>query len=210
MGEETVHSPSSNPEGKKIPRGALTQILEDLRHGDLAGRERLVAVVYEDLRELATGQLRRERAGHTLQPTALVHEAFLRLFGGDATWENRSHFFGAAAEAMRRILVDYARRRQALKRGGGVAPVELGDDAAETDAEASTVLAVDEALSGLAAHDDRKRKLVELRYFAGLTMEEAAETLGISLATAKRDWTFAKAWLFRELGERGASVSLEE
>jgi RNA polymerase sigma factor (TIGR02999 family) len=213
MSDETAHIPDTPPARGGIPSGALTRIIEDLRHGDMEARERLVALVYEDLRELAAAHLRRERVGHTLQPTALVHEAFLRLFGdAGAAWENRAHFFGAAGEAMRRILVDFARRRQALKRGGGMEPPPGLDDAAGaemvTDEHAATVLAVDEALNGLAAHDGRKRKLVELRFFAGLTMEEAAETLGISLATAKRDWAFAKAWLHRALGENNLSRGL--
>ncbi len=212
MGDQKAHDPESTPEGYKIPSGPLTQLLEELRHGDTQARGRLVAAVYEDLRELAAVHLRGERVGHTLQPTALVHEAFLRLFGsGGSAWENRAHFFGAAGEAMRRILVDFARRRRALKRGGDRAPLHEGaaTEEAVTDEHAATVLAVDEALNGLAAHDERKRRLVELRFFAGLTIEEAAETLGISLATAKRDWTFAKAWLFRELSDSSGSVALD-
>jgi RNA polymerase sigma factor (TIGR02999 family) len=200
MGDGTAHNPGTPPGAGDLPSGALTQILGELRHGDVKARERLVALVYDDLRELAAMYLRRERAGHTLQGTALVHEAFIRLFGsGEAAFENRAHFFGAAGEAMRRILVDLARRRQALKRGGGAERTEL-NEVGEADDESATVLAVDEALDDLARHDQRKRKLVELRYFAGLTMEEAAETLDISLATAKRDWAFAKAWLYRRLG----------
>ena len=214
MDAETAHQPDSQPEGGDIPSGALTRILADLRHGDMEARERLVGLVYEDLRELAAVHLRRERVGHTLQPTALVHEAFLRLFGSaGSAWENRAHFFGAAGEAMRRVLVDFARRRQAAKRGGGAEPVDVGDvavgDERAADEHAATVLAVDEALNGLAAHDERKRKLIELRFFAGLTMEEAAETLEISLATAKRDWTFAKAWLFRKLGDHRGSAAID-
>lgn len=209
MGDETAHGPNLHSEGGDIPGGALTRILADLRHGDVEAQGQLAALVYEDLRELAAMHLCRERVGHTLQPTALVHEAFLRLFGNVGSgWENRAHFFGAAGKAMRRILVDYARRRQALKRGGGAETVDVGD-VAMADEQTATVLAVDEALNGLAAHDERKRKLVELRFFAGLTMEEAAETLGVSLATAKRDWTFAKAWLFRELGDRSGSIALD-
>lgn len=209
MGDETAHDPSLRPEGGEIPAGELTRILADLRHGDTEAQGQLAALVYDDLRELAAAHFRRERVGHTLQPTALVHEAFLRLFGNvGSVWENRAHFFGAAGEVMRRILVDYARRRQALKRGGGAETVDVGD-VAMPEEDAATVLAVDEALNSLAAHDERKRKLVELRFFAGLTMEEAAETLGVSLATAKRDWTFAKAWLFRELGDRSGSIALD-
>lgn len=214
MEDETAHKLGNDSDGGNIPSGAMTRILDDLRHGNEEARERFVVLVYSDLRELAAAHLRRERVGHTLQPTALVHEAFLRLFGNvETSWENRAHFFGAAGEAMRRILVDFARRRQALKRGGGVEAVAGTDEAAVAQAvtgqHAATVLAVDEALNGLAIHDERKRKLVELRFFAGLTMEEAAKTLGISMATAKRDWAFAKAWLFRELGDRSGSIVLD-
>jgi RNA polymerase sigma factor (TIGR02999 family) len=129
------------------------------------------------------------------------------LFGSaEAVYENRAHFFGAAGEAMRRVLVDLARRRQAAKRGGEARRVELSDETASDD-QATMILSVDEALKDLAAYDDRKRQLVELRFFAGLTLEEAAETLGVSLATAKRDWSFAKAWLFRALGDCTESLT---
>jgi len=185
--------------------GEVTRILADLRHGDGSARERLVALVYADLRKLAAMHLRRERKEHTLQPTALVHEAFLRLFGSaGAAWENRAHFFGAAGEAMRRILVDVARRRKAVKRGGGDPP-DTPVEARDAEDHMTTILAVDQALTRLAVEDNRKRRLVELRFFAGLTLEEAAETLGISQVTAKRDWAFAKAWLRRELGPARAT-----
>jgi len=201
MDGERGHNESCSPPGGGNPAGALTQILADLRHGDVEARGRLVPIVYDELRELAAVHLRGERTGHTLQPTALVHEAFLRLFGNIGSgWENRAHFFGAAGEAMRRVLVDYARRRNATKRGGGVRRAALLDQAA-ADIHVTRILAVDEALDRLAVQDERKRKLVELRFFAGLTLEEAAATMDISLRTAKRDWAYAKAWLYRELAD---------
>jgi RNA polymerase sigma factor (TIGR02999 family) len=190
--------PQSRP---RLPTGAVTRILEDLRHGDLEAREKLVALVYDELRELAALHLKGERTGHTLQPTALVNEAFLRLFGGSqASWENRAHFFGAAGQAMRRVLVDHARRKRAAKRGAGAPPDELKDAAAD-EIQLARILAVDHALIRLGEQDERKRRLVELRFFAGLSIEQAARTLVVSLATAKRDWAYAKAWLYRELRE---------
>jgi len=201
MEGRTAHDESQIPRGDQNSAGVLTQILADLRHGDVEARGRLVAVVYDELRELAAVHLRGERTGHTLQPTALVHEAFLRLFGNVGShWENRGHFFGAAGEAMRRILVDYARRRNAAKRGGGTGPTPLLEGPS-ADTNAARILAVDEALERLGWDDERKRKLIELRFFAGLTLEEAARTLDVSLATAKRDWAYAKAWLYRELAD---------
>ncbi len=196
-----AHGPNSRDGEGRVPAGAVTRILEELRHGDLEARERLVALVYDELHQLAAIHLRSERTGHTLPPTALVNEAFLRLFGeSGSSWENRAHFFGAAGQAMRRVLVDYARRRSAAKRGSGLAPEELRDEPAD-EVQVERILAVDGALEQLGAEDERKRKLVELRFFAGLSMEEAATALDVSLATAKRDWAYAKAWLYRELRE---------
>ena len=178
----------------------LTQILSDLRMDRTGARAELFAVVYGQLRRLAASQMRGERADHTLQPTALVHEAFFRLFGANQTpFENRGHFFRAASEAMRRILVDHARQRQAVKRGGGRRRVELQEVSEEPADRSEDVLAVDEALQKLACSDPRKGRLVELRFFGGLTSEEAAAVLGISERTAKRDWSYAKAWLHREM-----------
>jgi RNA polymerase sigma factor (TIGR02999 family) len=180
----------------------MTQILQAAGRGDRRAVEDLLPLVYDELRSLAAARMRSELAGHTLQPTALVHEAWLRL-GGEAQprWQNRAHFFGAAAEAMRRILIDHARRRCALRHGGGqvrldVDDLELADVSAASDDQ---LLAVHEALDRLAAEDSRKAELVKLRYFVGLTIEEAAQALGISAPTAKRDWTYARAWLFREI-----------
>jgi RNA polymerase sigma factor (TIGR02999 family) len=176
----------------------VTLILQRIEQGDPRAAAELLPLVYEELRRLAAQKMAHEAAGHTLQPTALVHEAWLRL-GGEAqpNWQNRAHFFGAAAEAMRRILIDHARRRQALRHGGGqervnVDEVELAASATDDD----QLLAVHEALDRLAAEDPRKAELVKLRYFVGLTNEEAAEALGVSVPTVKRDWAYARAWLF--------------
>ncbi len=178
----------------------LTRILSELRMGRTGARAELFAVVYGELRRLAASQMGGERADHTLQPTALVHEAFFRLFGPSQTpFENRGHFFSAASEAMRRILVDHARHRLAVKRGGGRRRVELEDVGDEVNDRFEDVLAVDEALKKLACMDPRKGCLVELRFFGGMTNEEAAAVLGISERTAKRDWSYAKAWLHRQM-----------
>jgi RNA polymerase sigma factor (TIGR02999 family) len=186
--------------------GDLTLILQKMERGDPQAGDQLLPLVYDELRRLAAQKMAHESAGQTLQPTALVHDAWLRL-GGDAqpNWQNRAHFFGAAAEAMRRILIDRARRRQALRHGGGQERINVDDLelAAATDDD-DQLLAVHEALDKLAAQDPRKAELVKLRYFAGMTIEEAAQALGISEPTAKRWWAFARAWLFREIGsERG-------
>ncbi|MEO8138575.1 MAG: sigma-70 family RNA polymerase sigma factor [Gemmatimonadota bacterium] len=181
----------------------VTRLLADLSGGHTGALERLLPLVYDELKQLAASQLRRERDEHTLGPTALVHEAFFRLVDQrSVSWQGRAHFFGVAAQAMRRILVDHARRRSAAKRGRQH-QVTLDSEAAGADeAPADEVLAVDEALERLAAVDPRQAKLVELRYFAGFSIEEAAQLLEISPATAKRDWTFARAWLQRELTSR--------
>jgi RNA polymerase sigma factor (TIGR02999 family) len=180
----------------------VTLILQRIEQGDPRAADELLPLVYDELRKLAAQKMAHEVAGHTLQPTALVHEAWLRL-GGEAQprWQNRAHFFGAAAEAMRRILIDHARRRRALRHGGGqerldVDQLELADAAAASDDQ---LLAVHEALDRLAAEDPRKAELVKLRYFVGLTNEEAAQALGVSVPTVKRDWAYARAWLFREI-----------
>ncbi len=158
-----------------------------------------MALVYDELRALAASYLRRERADHTLQTTALVHEAYLRLTGQHGTiWQNRGHFFGIAAQAMRRVLVDHARRRKAEKRSGGRA-ITLPDDLTPGAVEPDEILAVDQALERLAVLDPRQARIVELRYFAGLTVEKTAAVLEVSPATVKRDWVSAKAWLQREL-----------
>lgn len=177
----------------------VTELLQAWREGDERASAQLLETVYATLKRIALGQLRGERAGHTLQPTALVHEAWLRLVGENHLWHNRRHFFAAAAEAMRRILVDQARRRLRLKRGGAVehVPVEALDIATETGPE--DLLRVHDALERLAAQDPLKAELIKLRFFVGLRIPEAAEILGVSATTAKRHWTFARAWLQHEL-----------
>ena len=165
--------------------------------------EELLPLVYEDLRRVAAAKLARESAACTLQPTALVPEAWLRL-GGDAQapWANRAYFFGAAAEAMRRILIENARRKHAARRGGNLTHVNVSDtgfDVASPAADDTELLLVNEALDALAVHDPRKAELVKQKYFVGLTLEEVAEVLGISHRTAKRDWAYARTWLFTEM-----------
>ncbi len=177
--------------------GEITLILQRASQGDSAASAQLLPLLYDELRRLAAAKMARESAGHTLQPTALVHEAWLRL-GGDQQpdWQNRAHFFGAAAEAMRRILIDRARRRRAVRHGGELQRVNLDDvqipEAAVSDDE---LLAVHDALERFATEDPKKAELVKLRYFAGLTLEDAAQSLDIPLGTAKRWWTYARAWL---------------
>jgi RNA polymerase sigma factor (TIGR02999 family) len=180
----------------------VTRVLSAVEQGDPQAAGQLLALVYEDLRKIAAQKLTREAPGQTLQPTALVHEAYLRLFGSDKppSFQDRGHFFAAAAAAMRRILIDTARRKLTQKRGGGARrePLE-GLAAPEPDRE---MLALDEALDKLAAVDPAKARLVELRYFAGLTAEQAAEVLGISPTTADRHWAYARAWLQAEVRGR--------
>jgi RNA polymerase sigma factor (TIGR02999 family) len=165
--------------------------------------ERLLPLVYDELRRLAAAKILREAPGQTLQPTALVHEVWLRLGAGhQPQWINRAHFFAAAAEGMRRILIDNARRKRAVRHGGDLARISAdatGFDVASPHGNDEEILLVNEAIDGLAAHDPRKAELVKLRYFAGLTLEEAADVLGISHRTAKRDWAYARAWLFNEV-----------
>jgi RNA polymerase sigma factor (TIGR02999 family) len=180
----------------------VTRVLSAIEAGDPQAAEHLLPLVYDELRRLAAQRLAGEGPGHTLQPTALVHEAYLKLVGVDPQqpWNGRVHFFAAAAEAMRRILIDHGRRKHRARRGGGKKRVELGDmdDIAMVagSGRADDLLALDEALTQLAAADPRRAELVRLRYFAGLTLEQAAELLGISRATADRQWAFARAWLF--------------
>ncbi|MBU0640690.1 MAG: sigma-70 family RNA polymerase sigma factor [Planctomycetes bacterium] len=176
----------------------VTRILEDVGQGDAAARARLMALVYDELHRLAAGQMRRERPDHTLQPTALVNEAYLRLIGrGEARWQNRAHFFGAAAEVMRRILVDHARARLAAKRGGERARLPLDEMLDWTDEQPWNVIAIDEALQELETLDPQRSRIVNLRFFAGLTSEQIAEMLGISVRTVKRQWRYTRAWLYR-------------
>lgn len=191
----------------------VTQILQAIERGDAKAANELLPLVYQELRRLAAHKMAQEAPGHTLQPTALVHEAWLHL-GGDQqpTWQNRAHFFGAAAEAMRRILVDRARQKQALKRGGGLMRVDLDLVELASPMPDDELLALDEALDRLATVDTRAAEMVKLCFFVGLTQEEAARELGVSLATAERIWGFARAWLLREVrkGQRRAGASNQE
>jgi RNA polymerase sigma factor (TIGR02999 family) len=178
----------------------VTHILNVLGHGDANAAEELLRLVYDELRQLAAQRMAQEQPGQTLQPTALVHEAWLRLGGNDQqTWENRAHFFSAAAEAMRRILIERARQKQTAKNGGDCQRLRLPESRLVAPAEDDDLLAVHSALDKLAIHDRDKAELVKLRYFAGMTIQEAAQVLGISERTAKRHWTYARAWLYREI-----------
>ncbi len=183
----------------------VTQLLQAAATGDSLAAGELVPIVYEELRRLAAQKMANEAAGHTLQPTALVHEAWMRLGGSEApAFQNRAHFFGAAAEAMRRILIEHARRRLAAKRGAGVEVVDLdGLEISSPVADDDQLLALNEALAKLASVDPRKTELVKLRYFVGLNFEEAAAALGIAVPTAKQWWAYARSWLTVEM--RGSS-----
>jgi RNA polymerase sigma factor (TIGR02999 family) len=193
----------------------VTRILAAVAGGDGSAADRLLSVVYDDLHRMASAQMRRERAGQTLQATALVHEAYLRLFGtGDGGgFQNRSHFFAAAGEAMRRILVEQARRRRQAKRGGGRQRVDLDaaidaqrqPSTATTEADPADVLAVHEAVAKLERFDPRMARVVKLRYFVGMTIAEAAEAMGLTSRTVNRDWLVAKAWLRKELAGAAAA-----
>ncbi len=180
----------------------VSQILDQIRQGEPSGAEKLLPLVYDELRKLAAVRLAQEKAGQTLQATALVHEAYVRLVGQapDQRWDHRGHFFTAAAEAMRRILVENARRKQSRKHGGGVSHRDLDPNnlPGQNAIDPLEVLAVHEALDRLAAKSPRKAELVKLRYFLGCTMAEAAQVLGVSQGTAEEDWTYAKAWLRRQ------------
>jgi RNA polymerase sigma factor (TIGR02999 family) len=181
----------------------VTRILSAIEQGDPHAADQLLPLVYNELRRLAAQKLAQEKPGQTLQATALVHEAYLRLVGPEKEqrWESRGHFFAAAAEAMRHILVDNARRKRRSKYGGGRQRVPLDDSAPEPPTSADDLLALDEALTRLGAEDPEAAQVVQLRYFAGLSVEEAAENLGMSRASAYRHWTFARAWLLEELAD---------
>jgi RNA polymerase sigma factor (TIGR02999 family) len=179
---------------------AVTQILSAIEKGQTQATDELLPLVYAELRSLAAQKLSQESPGQTLQATALVHEAYLRLLGPEVkAWKSRGHFFGAAAEAMRRILVDNARRKQRLKRGGNQQRVDMDDVQLGAEGPSEDMIALDEALTKLAEMDKVKAELVKLRYFAGLTVEQAAQALGFSETTAKEHWRFARAWLFRQI-----------
>jgi RNA polymerase sigma factor (TIGR02999 family) len=176
----------------------LTGLLLEWRHGDKAALEALTPLVYDELRRIAHRYVRREREGHTLQTTALVNEAFVRLAGAEKiAWQNRAHFFAVTAQVMRHILIDYARRRHYIKHGGQARQVALEDAAAMSQQRAAELVRLDEALEELAKLDPRKSRVVELRYFGGLSLEETAEVLEVSPMTVRRDWRAAKAWLYK-------------
>jgi RNA polymerase sigma-70 factor (ECF subfamily) len=185
--------------------GEVTRLLGQLRAGRKDAAEELTPLIYRELHKLAAACMRRERPGHTLQATALVHEAYMRLLGQEnVEWQNRSHFYGIAAQIMRRVLLDYARKHQAAKRGGPHQKVRIDEALLVTEQQLDVVLAVDESLKRLEQMDPRQARVVELRFFAGLDVEQTAAVLGISTATVKREWQFAKAWLQREMGEQPA------
>ncbi|MBX3744707.1 MAG: sigma-70 family RNA polymerase sigma factor [Verrucomicrobiae bacterium] len=184
----------------------VTRMLEAIRHGEEGAEGRLLPLVYEELRRLAAHRMAGELPGHTLQATALVHEAWLRLAGGPAEgWSNRAHFFTAAAEAMRRILVDHARRKLARKRGAGAEKVEFEESRFALNVAPDELLAVHEALDRLQEEDSQAAELVKLRYFVGMTMQEAADSLALPLRSAERLWTYARLWLRTELGTRSGA-----
>jgi RNA polymerase sigma factor (TIGR02999 family) len=191
------------------PMSEVTHILSAIEQGDPHAAEQLLPLVYDELRRLAARNLAREAPGLTLEATALVHEAYLRLVDVEKAqhWNSRGHFFAAAAEAMRRILVEQARRKQRVRHGGGRMRIELNEACSLVQPPSDDLLALDEALTRLAARDPVRADLVKLRFFAGLTMPEAAQALGISLATAERYWTFARTWLYAELTADDSSPS---
>jgi RNA polymerase sigma factor (TIGR02999 family) len=181
----------------------VTRLLQDWQGGDPTALERLTPLVYEELRRLAHNYMSRQRPGHTLQTTALVNEAFLRLVDQQGVeWQGRAHFIAVAARAMRHIVVDYARQKQSAKRGGAAHRVTLDEAALFSAGRAAEMVALDEALQELAELHPRRSRVVELRYFGGLNNREAAEVLGVSEATIERDWRFARAWLYREIERR--------
>jgi RNA polymerase sigma factor (TIGR02999 family) len=192
MGEEATDETLQHPE--------ITQLLARFRSGDRDAESRLLALVYAELRRMALLCLNRERPDHTLQPTALVHETFLRLAkGNQPRWEDRVHFFAVAGRLMRQILVDYARHHNAGKRGGSRERIPLGEELTFSEDKSYQLLSLDEALGRLAKQDERQSRIVEVKFFAGLNVEEMAEILQISPRTVKREWTMARAWLHREM-----------
>jgi RNA polymerase sigma factor (TIGR02999 family) len=182
--------------------GEITQLLVAWSHGEETALETLTPIIYGELRRLARSYMRQERADHTLQSTAVVHEAFIRLIDQNVEWKSRAHFFAIAANMMRRILVDHARAKLTSKRGAGMPRVGLDEQVMEAQERSVDLVALDEALAHLARIDPQRSRIVELRYFGGLSNEESANVLGISTATVQRQWSGAKAWLYRELSSR--------
>jgi RNA polymerase sigma factor (TIGR02999 family) len=183
----------------KYGSGEVTQLLEAMHDGDLVAAEKLLPLVYTELHRLAKSYMRRERPDHTLQATALINEAYLRLLGEEVDWKNRAHFIGIAAQGMRRVLVDYARAHKADRRGGGFERIELQEELALSAERLDEVALLDEAMTRLALINPRQARVVELRYFGGLSIEQIAEVLEIAPRSVKRDWSLARIWLFREL-----------
>jgi RNA polymerase sigma-70 factor (ECF subfamily) len=200
MAREDSETQATVAGGHSSGHGEVTQLLWRMKQGDHAAENQLIPLVYEELRRLAGYYLRHERHAETLQPTVLVHEAYLRLTKLDKIdWRDSSHFFGIAANVMRRILIDHARNHLAAKRDGNVAPIEIEETQIAAPMQSEELVALDEALQRLAAMDARQGKVVELRFFGGLSEEETATVLGVSSRTVKRDWRIAKAWLFTQL-----------
>jgi len=190
------------------PPREVTRLLKEWSTGDSAALDQLIPIVYDELRAVAARYLRRERQGHTLQPTALVNEAYLRLIDqNQVQWQNRAHFVGVAAQMMRRILVDHAKNHNRVKRGGGTRKVTLDEALAVSDERADDLVELDEALTALEAFDKRKSRVVEMRYFGGLSVEETAEVLKVSEITVARDWKLAKAWLYTRIEDNGQHAS---
>ena len=188
------------------PRNQVTQVLVDWNSGDKGAADRLMPLVYDELRSLARRYLQRERSDHTLQATGLVHEAYLRMVDQDSmSWENRAHFFSVAAQVMRHLLVDHARSRQAAKRGGVREKLEFDEALAPAEEPTVDLLALDDALKELVTFDERKSRIVELRFFGGLTTEEIGDVLAISPSTIRREWRIAKAWLRRKINDGEAN-----
>ena len=193
----------SEPVSDEASSENLTRLLVDWGNGDAQALERLVPLVYRDLRRLARRYLRSEPPGHTLQSTALVHEAYLRLIDQRNThWQNRAHFFGISAQLIRRILVDHARARKAGKRGGNAAKIQIDDSVAAHESQGLDLVVLDDCLKTLSGIDPQQARVIELRYFAGLTVEETAEVMHVSPTTVKREWRLARAWLHREIARR--------
>jgi RNA polymerase sigma factor (TIGR02999 family) len=185
----------------------VTYILESIESGDAKAADELLPLVYAELRKLAAARMANESPNQTLQPTALVHEAWLRLTGNEnVKWQGRAHFFGAAAESMRRILIDNARRKRAQRHGGGQQRLDIEEMEIAAPAKGDEMLAMNEALEKFAVLDSQKAELVKLRYFVGLTLEESAQILGISVPTAKRSWTYARAWLFKQIQDAPPTI----
>ena len=190
-------------------KGEVTQLLNNMAKGDSGAAEKLLPLVYSELHRLAASYMRRERPDHTLQATALINEAYLRLTKEDGEWNNREHFIGMAANVMRHVLVDYARSHKAQQRDGGLKRVELKDDLAISPEKIEEVVALDEALTRLESLHPRQGKVVEMRYFGGLSVEQIASLLGVSERSVKRDWSLARIWLFREL-EQGSAAARDD